>query len=306
MNVVLASNVDLRRPTGVAQYWDRLIRGVGALGLDVIAVPLADVAKHARPGQSLVIVDNHDALAVPDGIAVVAVQHGNAGEHLARVPDWKAGVALVPKQRAAGQRKLTFWVACSEWSAWCGKKWMGVAADCIIPGAVDCATFAPGPRQTGARPTIPVVLHHCADPNKGSEHIARVEAACRGTFAFRRLDCKPQEVPAAMREADLWLCLSAAEGLPTVLQEAAATGLCCVSTAVGVAWPAPAVPWVRTFLWRERDKPQVVADALAAAWARRDWNVPREHAKQQWDVPVFAEKWRAAIRRAADKLNVKG
>lgn len=304
MNVILATNVDMGKPTGVAQYWDRLIRSVKAHGIGVTPMPLDDAARRAVPGHSLVIVDNHDALAMPDRIAVVAVQHGNAGEHLARVPGWKAGVAMVPKQAAAGKRKHTYWVACSEWAAWCGKKWMGVAADYIVPGMVDTQAFAPSARQQHRTAGTPVVLHHCADPNKGSEHVEAIEAACHGAFAFRRLKCAPADVAKAMQAADIWLCLSAAEGLPTVLQEAAATGLCCVSTAVGVAWPAPDVPWVTTFHWREREKSTAVAKALYSAWTRHDWRVPHQHAVENWSMEVCGKKWVDALKIAALRLEV--
>jgi len=304
VNVILATNVALDTPAGVAQYWDRLIRGVKSHGIGVVPMPLADAARLAVPGYSLVIVDNHDALAIPGGVAVVAVQHGCAGEHLARVPGWKAGTAMVPKQAAAGKRGRTFWVGCSVWAAIHCKKHMGVVADRVIYGTVHNKTFSPSARQQSRPGGKPIVLHHCADGNKGSDHVGAVAEALKGRFEFRRLKCKANAVPAEMRKADIWLCLSASEGLPTVLQEAAATGLCCVSTNVGVAWETTTDPWVTTFDWRDRGKPAVVAAAIERAWASHDWHVPRHYADTWWNLPLFGQKWSECLALAAHRLGV--
>ncbi len=306
MNVLLGTDVNLDAPSGVAQYWARLIRGVKELGVNVTTVPLSGIAARAVPGRSLVIVDNHDALAVPSGVAVIAVQHGSAGEHLARVPSWKAGSALVEKQRAAANRRMTMWVGCSEWAQWCCRKWQGVTAEFIINSAVDIVVFAPSDRQRTRSTPRPVVLHHCADPNKGSNHVGAVAKTCGDRYVFRRLACAADLVSQAMREADMWLCLSAAEGLPTVVQEAMATDLVVVSTKVGILWQgdlAKATGAV-VFEWKKRDDAGHVGRTIQTAWVNRAQTNGRAYAVEHWALAPFARQWVACIEAATDRWNL--
>jgi len=305
MNVVLASKVDLAKGTGVAQYWARMLKGLAARGISVKSVPLGEIGRHAT-SQDIVIVDNHDCRAVPADIACISVQHGCAGEHFARCPDWSGGADMAAAQREAAKRPRTLFVGCSEWAAHYGMKHAGAVAGRIIYGAVDTHTFHPSERQRKRDAAVPIVMHHCADANKGSGIVDKVAAALKDEFAVRRLNAPPASVPAAMQGADIWLCLSASEGLPTVVQEAMAVDLVVVSTNVGVLWPPYAAEdtGATIFDWQKRGDAAFVAERIKEAWAHRKGANGRAWAEAWWGIDLFGQKWAECIAFARERLGV--
>ena len=305
MSVVLATKVALEKGTGVAQYWARMLNGLATRGVSVKSVPLAEIARHAT-SQDIVIVDNHDCLVVPSAVACIAVQHGCAGAHFARCPEWPGGAEMAAAQREAAKRPRTMMVGCSEWAAHFGLEFTGAMAGRIIYGAVDLNAFHPSERQRRRDASVPVALHHCADSNKGSGIIDRVAAALKGEFEFRRLNVPPASVPAAMQGADIWLCLSAAEGLPTVVQEAMAVNLVVVGTDVGVLWPpyAAADTGATIFDWRKRADAAFVAERVREAWANRQKVNGRAWAQAWWGLTLAGQKWAECIAFARERLGV--
>jgi len=253
--------------------------------------------------RDLIVADNQHVAAIPAKYAVIGVQHGCAGEHKARVPGWACG-DMIAVQRASAARRRTFWVGCSEWAAFYCHKHYGRHANRIIYGAVDLSKFKPGERQRRRDAARPVVLHHCADPNKGRDVIDALATACGDAFEFRRLNVPPDQVPDAMRESDMWLCLSAAEGLPTVVQEAIATGLAVVSTDVGVSWQPCSDMGTLVMPWGARNSIGVVTD-LRTAWESRAGRHPRLFAEQWYGLDLFAQKWAETIDAASQSLGVR-
>ena len=320
MRVRIVTRVDPGKATGVGQYWERLracIRNAG-FGCDWLALKdwLGGTVA-GNPAADLLITDNHDSIVIQPEYHVIAVQHGCAGEHKKRVPSWPCG-DIVERQAAAARRPNTFWVGCSQWAAAKCKRHMGIAADRIIYGCVDTDRFIPSERQRLRDAKRPVVLHHCQDDNKGSGLIDAVAQELGDAFEVRRLKVPPAQVADAMREADIWLCLSAAEGLPTVAQEALSCGLVAVSTNVGIFWPymcgvpvaggAWANPEIGSviFDWRKRTDAPFVANMVRAAWACRKQLHGREYARQWWSVPIFTQKWLETIRVALRRLGTTG
>jgi glycosyltransferase involved in cell wall biosynthesis len=190
---------------------------------------------------------------------------------------------------------------------------MGVPADRIVYGSVDIHRFIPSERQRLKNTAKPVVLHHCADPNKGSKFIAGVADALGDDFEVRRLDCPSDKVPDAMREADIWLCLSASEGLPTVAMEAMACGLVTVSTNVGVFWKMGEhlkdgfclrSMGAAVFDWQRRDDPPFVAEIVRTAWSHRMRLTGRPYARRWWSIEQSGKKWTDCIVAAGKKLGV--
>lgn len=301
MGVIIVTNGGPKRPTGVARYWHHVeIALKGGQSVRWCKPEAFGNGDAFDPAADVIVVENGLSLLIPARFCAVAVQHGCAGAHLARVPSWP-GVEIVAQQRAAAQRPNTYRVACSEWADHECARHIGVSADRIIYGCVDTERFVPGERQYRRDATRPVVLHHCADTNKGSSIIKSVKAALSDEFEFRRLKCPADRVPEAMREADIWLCLSASEVLPTVVQEAMATSLVVVGTDVGVLWPE----WVAeqtgavVVPWQKRGNVGIVAAALRHAWAHRHDTRGCAFAREFWSIPVFRRKWRAALRDAA-------
>lgn len=324
MRVRIVSKLTVNMPTGSGQYWERLKYCLHKAGIECDWVSLdgwLGGQVSGNPATDLLIVTNQDAGKIQPEYAVIAVQHGCAGEHLARIPTWQGGQGFMDAQARAGKRDRTFWVACSQWAAVHCKKHMGVMADRIIYGCVDTDKFIPSERQRLRDSSKPVVLHHCADPNKGSEIIGAVTRALGAAFDVRRLNVPPAQVAAAMRETDIWLCLSASEGLPTVVQEALSCGLIVVGPDIGVLWPyANGAPissrqeglcgWANpevgsvVFPWKLRTNAEFVADMVRAAWACRGELHGRDYARQWWSAPLFTQKWLEAIALAVQRFAV--
>ena len=270
-----------------------------------------------NPATDLVIVDNQDATAIPAAYAVLAVQHGCAMEDglRGRASDL---LALGRKQAMAARRKRTAWVACSDWAAYHCRQHTGTLADRIIYGCVDTERFFPSERQRTRDAKRPVVLHDCADVVVG-----KVTAELGKAFEVRALAVPAGKVPDAMREADIWLCLSLSEGLPTVVMEAQATGLVVVGTNVGVLWPhtggarldardkgvcaavAPEQGAV-IFDWKWRDSAAYVADWVRAAWGMRKSLNARDWALRWYGQAAFGQKWLEAIAAAARRFGIEG
>lgn len=298
MKVCIVTNGDLSRPTGVARYWGYL-RDV----LKRAGIPLAIVT----PGEARGMADDEIAIGatetivgIPDTVGAIAVQHGCAHTHLERDPSWGAGPALVKAHQAVARRPNTEWVACSDWSAHENRAAFGVTARRVIYGCVDTDAFRPGDRQLARDARRPVILHHCADSNKGAGKIDAIANALAGEFTVKRLNCPQDRVASEMRDADMWLCLSVSEGLPTVVQEAMATNLVVVGTNVGVLWTpfigsqtgATVIPW------QKRGHVEFVADNIRNAWAERAKTNGRLYAVRQWNVPQFEQPWLACVNEA--------
>ena len=322
MAIKLVTKTQHGTPGGVAQYWHRLERIAGQQGIGIDWIMLDQwKAGHAtaQPGRDLIIVDNQDALHIQGEYGVIATQHGCAMEHGLRDRS-QPHIRMGEQQMAAAQRARTFWVACSDWAAHHCRLHMGVEADRIVYGAVDTDTYIPSERQRRRDARKPVVLHHCTDSNKGKHLIAGVANALGNGYEVRELHCAPEAVPDAMRDADIWLCLSASEGLPTVVMEAISCGLVVVGTNVGVLWPYTCgtplaegrfVSWLNkqlgavVFDWQQRDYPEVVADHVRSAWRHRKELVGgRAFARQFWSLETFGRKWLEAIQLAAQRFRI--
>lgn len=322
MAIRIVTKTKQNTPRGVAQYWQRVQAGCAAQGIAVQWTALDDwKAGRAKgdPKRDIIIVDNHDALHVQGEYALIAVQHGCAMAHGLRDHS-KPHVQMGEKQLAAAQRDRTLWVACSDWAAHFCRLHMGVQADRIIYAGVDTDTFIPSERQRRRDATRPVVLTHCSDTNKG-RHLRDDVAKSLGDDAeMKALHCEPHKVPDMMRAADIWLSLSASEGLPTVVMEAMSCGLIVVGTNVGVLWPYTCgtpltegrfMAWLNkqigavVFDWKQRDYTEVVADHVRSAWRHRKQLVGgRDFARQFWSLETFGRKWLEAIRLAALRFGI--
>ena len=335
MVVKIVTKAKAGATTGVSQYWGRLQRALQGVSLAVEWVSLADweSGKAAgNPHTDLLVMDNQDAGLIPSDYGVIAVQHGCAMENGLRNMTNKQGqglLSLAGRQFAAGMRPKTFWVGCSDWSARHCRQHMGVRADRIIYPPVDTDRFFPGIRQRRRDAKVPVVLHDCRDVNKGNALIGAVASALSGAFEVKRLNCAPDEVPEAMREADIWLCLSASEGAPMVVQEALATDMVVVGPNVGVLWPyccgtrlghhdAVAsqfhgmAAWLNreigavVFDWRYRALPAVVAEFVVGAWRNRKELRGREYARRWYSHETFGRKWLETLWLAGERFGVAG
>jgi len=322
MTVRIVSKTQPNAPGGVSQYWTRLVQALKAAGVAVAWHGLGEWASGkagANPASDLLIVDNHDALHIQPEYAVIAVQHGCAMEHGLRCgskPLIEMGIA----QAKAATRKRVFWVACSDWAAERCRVHMGVRADRIIFGGVDVDSFVPSERQRLRTTETPVVLHHCVDGNKGQALLGEITQQLGAKFVIRQLKAAPEDVPNAMRGGDIWLCLSASEGLPTVVEEAMATNLVVVGTNVGVLWPhtrgtplhrAGMVGWLNgeiggvVFDWQQRRYPEVVASHIGAAWQHRAKFNGRKYARQWFSLETFGRKWLETIEVASQRFGLE-
>lgn len=331
VKIVTKTKPDMK--TGVSQYWGRLRQALTQFGVAVEWVTLDDWQggrASGNPATDLLVMDNQDAGLVPNDYGVIAVQHGCAMENGLRNIDNKQGrglLALGSRQFTAGMRSKTFWVGCSDWAARHCRKHMGVLADRIIFPPVDTDRFFPGIRQRRRDAKVPVILHDCRDINKGNALINAMASALSGAFEVRRLNCAPDEVPEAMRDADIWLCLSASEGGPMVIQEALATDMVVVGPNVGVLWPyccgtrlghhdavaslhAGMVAWLNreigavVFDWRYRALPSVVAEFVVGAWRNQKELRGREYARRWYSHETFARKWLETLWLAAERFGL--
>ena len=111
------------------------------------------------------------------------------------------------------------------------------------------------------------------------------------------------DMPDLMNAVDAFVLSSAVEGLPTVLLEAAASGLPCVATAVGGV-PEAVIPERTGYLVPPSD-----ARALAAAMtrlAREDRTAmsraAREQALAHFDLRIVVQQWERLYRELLDTL----
>lgn len=306
MRLVLLTTHGDRKLGGVPQYWQRMERALAVhkIQLDRAHPDTLDLKTVGPRDETLFIVDNQDALKVPAGYPAIAVQHGCAAEHAKRTGN--AGLLQTAALQAqAAKRPRIFWVGCSEYAAWHCKQHYDVSADRIIYGAVDCDSFFPGERQIRKDPPIPLILHDCKDDNKGRAHINAVAGALGEWGDVRQVDAPPAGMPDELRRGDIFLCLSASEGLPTIAMEALATDLLVVSTNVGIFWPKGYAAPGYVFPWEQRGDSAAVGAAIQAAWKRRRAYEGRPYAKRWWNMSVFGQKWIEALAVACDKLGVQ-
>lgn len=305
MNVKIVTDSDPNARTGVPQYYRRMAASLSERGVATEWVPLQDWKDGKVPRNAstdVLIVTNQDVLGIPPEFCAIAVQHGSAGERLARAgEEWYKTTA--PAQIEAAKRPRTFWVACSDVSAHECFQHMGVQADRIIFGGLDTDAFFPAERQTRKDVAKAVVLHHCVDTCKGIGEIDAVTKELGAEFEVRGLDADPDSVPDAMRAADMFLCLSVSEGCPYVVSEAMATGLVVVTTDVGLYWRPDGPPGVR-FPWQERGDPKVVANAVREAWKTRRGLNGREWALWWLNLPLMGRGWAETLRLAAERFGI--
>ena len=324
MAVRIVSKNNTARADGASQYQARLAEALRAAGVSVCWDTL-DAWKSGRakgdPNQDFIIVAAEDAGQIQAEYAVIAMEYTCWAEHGLRCRT-KEHLALGRMQADAATRKRTLWVACSDWAAHHCRLHAGVRADRIIYGGVDIDTFIPSERQRTRSTKRPVVLHHATHVNKGHHLLAGLEKALGGAFELRELRCEPHEVPEAMRQADIWLSLSASSGLPTTVLEAMACGLIVVGTNVGVLWPhacgtalrdGPFLGWLDkevgavVFDWQQRDYPEAVAAHVRAAWGhRKELGNGREYARRWWSLETFGRKWLEALWLAGERFGVAG
>lgn len=301
MPIRIANPYDRSMRTGVPQFNARLQDAFARFGLQV-------PWEHPDRGgwdkdRDIVIVTNEDAIRIPPDIAVIAVQHGCAPEYFARCADpWCADIN--PKQIAASKRPRTYWVACSEACSHEYFQHHGYQADRIIINGVDTDQFFPLERQIKKDRSRPVIIHHCADRRKGIEQIGAVAAELGDEFLVRPLDSPPEAVADAMRTADMFLCLSVAEGCPCVVSEALATGLVVVSTDVGLYWRVEDAPPGVSFRWQDRNDAKLVAGAIREAWANRMELNGRRWALRWAGLSLMGQKYIEAAAEAASRFGV--
>lgn len=324
MGVKILTSVPIGSPSGVPRYWRNVVEGLAARGLRADCLVMdewRDRKDLVTAASDLVVTTNECACALPAEYVIIAVQHGSAGVHKERVPNWDCG-NMVEEQKRSAARPRTYWVACSDWAAYYSYQHMGVEADRIIMGCVDTELFVPGERQYRRDARRPVVLHSCSDGNKGAGAIDAIGELLEPDFEIRQLRCSQDEVPAAMREGDIWLSLSRSEGLPTVVQEAMVTNLVVVGTDVGVLWPHTdglalyegerQLGWFNpevkcfVFRWQDRDDPALVAALVRRAWAMRAAAQPSDNARRWYNRDIFTQKWIEVLKETMERFGVKG
>lgn len=293
MAVKIAADAKLDKASDIAQYWARLSQALGRNGLKSDFIDLRAVRpgqKSVRPEYDIVVTNSRDVGNVSPEYGVIGVQFG----------------------AEAAKRNRTFYIACSEWAAYRCQRDAGVRADRIIFGPVDLDGVFPVERQMVRSAKRPIVIH------RGQAQITEEVAAELGeAFDVRRLTCPPHRVPDAMRSSDMWLSLSADDGLSADVQAAQATNLVVVGTNVGVLWPYGIGEMDGTGAWlneecgaavfgvQHRDDPKHIAGCVRTAWERRDMLYPRAHALRWYGLDTFGQKWLDALVLAADRFKLK-
>lgn len=325
MAVRIVSNAPKGTDRSIGEYWDALVSALGLSGMGVDRIRLDDWRAgkvKASPKSDLLIVDNQDCMHIAPEHAVLAVQHGTGMERGLRLGA-QTDIDMGRQEWAAARRKRTFWVACSDWAAAHCRHHTGVSADRIICGAVDVDAFFPSERQVTRDAKRPVVLHDCMDPESGNQIIGAVATALGDEFEVRPVSAASTPMAEALHAGDIWLSLSASQGLPTVVMEAQASDLVVVGTNVGVLWPycqgqalqsrdKGAVAWLNkeagavVFDWQWRRRPEYIADWVRAAWAQRAKLHPRDFALKWYSLELFGQKWVAAIDLAARRFGLSG
>lgn len=318
MRIKLVTNLGRDNPSDLACYWNSLSKALPAAGIDVDRVSHQDWQDGkggADPALDIVVILAHEVGLVQAEYGVIALQHGCNMERGLRCGNGRH-IELGALEVAAAGRKRTLWVAASDWSAYHAHRHGGARADRIIYGAVDVDRFLPSERQRLRDSKRPVVLHGAGGV------IADVCRELATEFSVRKLDVPAGEEADALREADIWLSLSAGDALPAAVQRAMSTGMVVVGTSVGLLWSlcdGRSLPctkdyanlWlnadagVAVFDWKWRDRAAHVAEFVRRAWAERKALQPREYARQWFGYPLFAAKWRDAIQAAATRFGIK-
>ena len=303
---------------GVPQFWRSLVEALRRYQVGVAWDSIA--GWEGNPAEDLILTVSQEAVRIPNEYVVIATQHGSAMEHGLR-NGFPPHVEMGKEQIRASRRPNTFWVACSASSAYYFQRHTGLAADRIIWPGVDVDAFFPSERQMRRETVRPVVLHHCVGADKGSGVVGQVAACLGDGFEMRRLDCAAEAVPDAMREADMFLCLSKDEGAPTVVQEALASNLLVVGTDVGILWsyangdpiePEGLPVWLNrdigaaVFDWKLRDRPSFVAATIRGAWEHRATLNERQFALRWFGLDVIGHKWVEAIGAAMARFKLGG
>jgi hypothetical protein len=196
-----------------------------------------------------VICDNHLVLDWPDDYPVVGFQHGVAAVKQA-VTRTLGRRRLAQRQARAARRGNVIWVACAAWVSETFGELHGNRARHIIHYPVDTRQFDGRLDNHGSR----LVLHDAREKHKGSELIPRL-AARFPEWRFEPIDRPLEQVADRMREARMFVHLSAYEGNSVVCNEAMAMNLPCLLTDVG--------------LMRDEDRPSDVF-VIGADTAYRD------------------------------------
>ena len=304
-------------PGGVSQYWTRMVRATKALGMPFEWRTPANWRDGTTPNDLLIVV-NQDVRTIPQPYKVIGVMHSSAMENGLRNGN-DGMVQMGCDQWESALRPNTFWVAVSPKTAHDCLHHMGIHADRIINIGCDTDALYPSERQVRRDVARPVVFHHAVDPNKGSGVIEAIRDNLGGAFEVKSVSCAPTALGDTLRQADMFLCLSKDEGGPIVVAEAMCAGLVTVTTNVGFVWSmcggAPLQSrrtgmvarlnreaGIVSFDWQLRDRPEIVADFVRAAWNERALLDPRPFAMQHFAMGVFGQRWHDAIEAACRKL----
>ena len=306
---LLASH-DPQSPTGVPRFSGYFKRAFP----EVFNITPGTVAAVEFRDDDVIVTDNGLALLCPDNCRVIIVHHGAAHTHYDRDESWRNATtrALVHDQRAMFNKPNVRFVAPSRWVA---DRFREIApagyAPTIIPHwvpvierpgfmlepggpkpvdrkAAECIAAIMGTRATNPKP---VVIGDWRNPNKGSEVIAAIRAACP-EYQFRQLAFAADdqaEREEFYRQADCYLCLSLSEGAPYSVADAEAAGLPIVTTPVGNVHEFTEAAVITE---RERnEQPGVVGRLIARALA-----VPRGPSfYSTYSLADWRAKWREVI-----------
>ena len=247
----------------------------------------ADFARVQRERLPL-ICDNQHLRDVPRELPAIGFQHGVAFDKL-RVTRNLGDLRMALAQRRVATRPNTVWVACAEWIARRFAALHGNGARHVIYHAVDLERFDGRLHDRGSR----LVLHDARSKAKGKSAVAALAAALP-EYRFEPLACAPAEVPERMRSARAFVHLSRYEGNSIVCNEAMASNLPCLFSAVGLlrdaGGPSEVVVVDPELARRDPARLAAIAREFLASIDTREYQ-PRAWVVQNASLPVAAERW---------------
>lgn len=215
-------------------------------------------------------------------------------------------------------------IAISPFMAKMGKHIYGDKVS-IIPLGVDLNLFKPtAARETNARPIVlsagtvyarkrPEVFLQIAQAHPTADFRWIGEGELRTqlieTARNRKIDnvqflgsLKPHQVAAEMQRADLFFLTSQAEGVPKVVQEAAACGLPIVLFG---HYGAPTVVHGENgmVVWTDSEMSDAIGELLADPDRARKMGQDSQVKSQAWDWEVLAPVWEERILELVDQLS---